>query len=222
MIRAVATSGKGVLETHEELVRETLARVRANLAGNQAAITLTAVHRAERERDEDVIRRHIENIRSVPDVSADPSTLSDDETEPQDDEPDTDALYGDLVVEEELELPFQRRDMVGTRPVHVLDAELDGDRIRVDLVVDRLSGGEPRRFAVLLVNRPVDEEAVPRHTSSSAEPVRQDVTSSLPDKIDIQLTPTDEPTDLHPIWYGVAGVAGGALIGMLLGFIVFY
>ena len=63
VLPAAARHSRGVLETHETITRSTVDRIQDHLAGNQTAISLTAVHRASRERDDEIIRRHVEAIR---------------------------------------------------------------------------------------------------------------------------------------------------------------
>ena len=54
VISAIARSAKGVIETHDKATSVTTTRIRDNLAGNETAITLTAVHRATRLRDDEM------------------------------------------------------------------------------------------------------------------------------------------------------------------------
>jgi hypothetical protein len=116
-----------------------------------------------------------------------------------------------------VELGFQPREFIGSRPVHLMDTRLEADSIVVDLVMERLSGGEPRRLSLVLANRPLDATPVQRSTAPSAPP-RPRITENLPDHIEL---PPPDPWDFPPVWYGIAGVAGGTLVGVLVGFLMF-
>src|SRR6185295_4474090 len=56
----------------------------------------------------------------------------------------------------EIEVPFQPRALVGSHPVEVLSAEVAGDRVRLELVMERMNGTESWRLVVWLLNRPTD------------------------------------------------------------------
>jgi hypothetical protein len=210
-VAAVARSSKGVLETHDRAVTELVARIKENLGGNTAAIALVADQRDSPERDEDILARHLATLAAA-DRRSRPSL----ELAVQDLQVALSRRYQTLTPGPRFEVPFQPREFLGTRPVHLLDARLEGDQILVDLVLERLAGGEPRRLSVVLANRPLDATPVPRHTTPSPQP--RPITSDLPDKVELNAAP--EPSDFPPVWYGVVGAAGGALIGMLVMFLL--
>lgn len=211
VVPAVARATHGVLDTHERLVEETCARLRDNLAGNQKAIDLASVD-VPVESDEQIIARHLSAIDAA-EKKNHPSL----EFAVHDFQRALSARYASLTPGARHELGFQPKEYIGTRPVHLLDAKLEGDQIVVDLVMERLAGGEPRRLQVVLCNRPTDQTPMPRNTNPSP-PVRDTATSSLPDRVEL---PPPEPVDFPPVWYGVLGVTGGALVGLAAGFLFF-
>ena len=227
VVAAMARSHRGVLEAHDRVATETAARIRENLAGNEASIALTAIHREAIERDDEVIARHVEAISADRGQRGHPQMglgTADSEV----------SAYHGLEVGLRLELPFQPREWVGLKPIALLETRFEGDGVAVELVMDRLAGGEPRRLTVFLANRPVDTTPLPRAQPSTGSsprgslgglstqatlPVLGDTaTSKLPDRMDM---PKPEPADFPPVWYGVIGIAGGVLLGLLLGFVVF-
>lgn len=196
VIPAIATEPRGVLETHTELAGALTARIRDNMAGNAAAITVTAVHRAERIDDEDVIRGHIEAIQAV--TTATPaSSLGEEMPTPSTPTP-------------RVELPFQPRDFVGTHPVQVLSSRLEGSTIVIELLMQPMSGGDPKPLRIELANRPTDTPALDRVMPAQPEPTR--LGDYIPDTYDL---PEEEGPDLPGWLYGVIGVLGGLAIGVL-------
>jgi hypothetical protein len=108
----------------------------------------------------------------------------------------------------EIEVAFQPRELVGSYPVAVTAARLDGDGIRVDLLMERMGRGETRPLSVLLVNRPPDATPLSAPSASSMthrpRPV-QTVTA---------------PRDLPAAWYGIVGITGGVSIGLLSAYLL--
>lgn len=199
VIPAVAIEPRGVLETHTEVAGALVARIRDNMAGSTAAITLTALHRAERETDEDVIRGHIEAIQQV--TTATPaSSLGDDGPTPSTPRP-------------RVELPFQPPEFTGTQPVQLLSANIEGTAIEIELLMQSTTGGDPRPLRIVLANRPT-ETPVARRVASQvpASPDLPDVGDFIPDSYDL---PEEEGPDLPGWVYGLIGVAGGLAIGVL-------
>ncbi|TNE87151.1 MAG: hypothetical protein EP330_19475 [Deltaproteobacteria bacterium] len=208
VIQAVARDTIGVLETHKRIIGVTISRIRDNLSGNETSITLTAVHRATRDRDEDIIQKHIEAI-----AHAEHTTQ-------------TTGDYAKLPRGTEYEIPFQPRDFAGMRPVELRSTSVEGDRIVVDIVMERLSGGQPRVLPLVLANRPTDAAPLPSVVTASHTPaplVSVSPTASLPDKI--ELNHGSYSTEMHEVaqdvslWIGVAGTFGGLVAGLLLGFL---
>jgi len=206
VISAVANSHRGVVETHTEVVGATAARIRDNMAGNEATITLTAVHRATRETDEDIIRTHIEAIQGA--------TQS---TPPQQEHGTVSHGEGIPVPIPTVEVPFQPRAFVGSHPVSVVSARVENGVVAVDVVMEPMGGGEPRRLTVHLANRPTDTPPVPRHAPPSVVPPENRVADYLPEVVDFSDVATG---DLPGIWYGVLGLSAGVLIGGLTSYLV--
>ncbi len=200
VVQGVARQDKGVLETHEEITQAVLARVRDTLAGEDA-ITLTAI-RSEAESDAEVIQRHVENIQARSQASP-RSTIDEIQLDP---------------AAPSVELAFQPREFVGSHPIRVLQAGVEGDQVRVDLEMERMGGGETRHLTVLLANRPTDTPPVPRASppapSPQTDPPGDRVFDYLPKEEAVAMRP-DTPSDLPGYWYGVMGVAGGIVIGLL-------
>ncbi len=65
VVEAVAESGKGVLDTLRQVIDIAATRIRENLSGQQTAVKLTAIERAEAEDDRRIIKDHLDRIRSV-------------------------------------------------------------------------------------------------------------------------------------------------------------
>ncbi len=225
VVAAVARQGRGVLETHDRIVAVTAARIGESLAGNQAAISLTAVNRAARERDDDVIRRHVAAIRSGDsgEEPVDGALAAKGRGEPPPARSARVMAYAAAPEVDVVRLPFQPRSMAGTRPVHVLSARVEDGAVHLDVVAERLSGGDPRRVRVVLENRPIGELGLtgssPTQTASAPEDPPM-ITSSLPDQIEFPMT--SHHLDLPPMWYGLGGLAGGVIAGLLMGFLLFY
>ena len=204
VVEAVAKEGSGVVDTYEEIATAVVTRLRDTLAGEDA-ITLTASH-SDGVSDTEVIRRHVQSIRER-------SESNPDETIDEVEAPD-EGNEGLLV-----EVPFQPREFLGSHPVRVMGAELRGDRVRLQLEMQHMGGGETRRLVVLLVNRPLDSPAIP--TSAAAAPLETPadrVFDYLPE--DDVVGPAEARTDMPGIWYGILGVIGGTIIGLLLAYLL--
>jgi len=206
VISSVASESLGVVDTHTEITGATRARIRDNMAGNEATITLTAIHRSVAVTDEDVIRGHIEAIQGA--------TQS---TPPQQEHGTVSQGDEVLVPAPVVEVPFQPRAFVGSHPTQVLSARVQGGVIAIEIVMEPMSGGQPRRLTVHLANRPTDSPAVPRHSPPGVVPVQDRVSNYLPERVDLHLGPA---RDLPPIWYGVLGVSSGVIIGALTSYLL--
>ncbi len=196
VVAAIATEPRGVLETHTELSGALTARIRDHMSGNAAAITLAAEHQAERISDEDVIRAHIEAIQKV--TTATPASSLGDEIPT----PSTPS--------QRIELPFQPKEFVGTHPVQVLGARLEGSQIEIELLMQPMSGGDPKPLKVVLANRPTDTPAMDR--TEASRPEASNIGAYIPESYDI---PNNEGPDLPGWVYGIIGVLGGLAIGVL-------
>jgi hypothetical protein len=198
---------------HDRVIGDIGSRLRANLAGDLGAITLVADHRESMERDHEVLARHEAALEQ--DRARERPSL---EMAIKDVQAALQARYAGLSQGIRVEIPFQPKEFVGTRPVHVLGATLDGEHVHVDIVMERMNGGEPRRLLLQLANRPRDATPMPRNTQPGP-PSRDAISSTtLPERVDLG---PPEPADFPPVWYGVAGAAGGMLIGLLVGFLLF-
>lgn len=215
---ARADSGSGVLETFEEVSAALLARIRDNLSGNSAAITLTAVHRTTAMTPHEVLQGHLEVLRQsgVPVLSSVEQVLED----PTD--------FHRLPEGPVIEVPVKARGIVGHQPVAILDAKVEGTRAVIELVLDKPTGGNLRRLTVVLVQESTaegrDDPSVPlASTPQPISPAPIHITKDLPDSI--SLTPQrhePESNDLPGVIYGMLGVLSGLLLGLLLGFLLFY
>lgn len=216
---AVAADGTGIVETHGDVTAAVTARIADALAGQPSTVVLTAVHDPERNADTD-LRRHQETSHPTPrrEETPEPQVLAG---------PEPSVEYdADLELPEgaRIEVPFQPRELAGYHPVRVLGAAVDGDRVWIDLVMERMGGGEACRLTIALANRPNDTPPVPRASPATPEVARDDEERSvfhyLPESAEIGPAEEDGGTDLPGVWYGVLGVAGGVLIGILLSFLI--
>lgn len=208
VLPAVARAMRGVAEAHDAMVDEIARRLRDNLSGDLDQITLR-VDGVGPDDDEEAIARHLAHIETT-DHGALALAVKDMGVSLQ-------ARYASMSPSARIEVAFQTRDLIGTRPVHVLGAHLAGDQVLVDVVVEKMSGGDARRIAVILENRPIDETPISRTTTSRGVQPRESPVANLPERIDVPPPAMDFP----PVWYGIAGLAGGTLIGLLTGYLVF-
>jgi len=203
VVDSVARDGLGVMKAHVRMSSLLGERVAATFRGNDS-LEVTAVH-APRPSAADVVRAHLATIQSA---SAEAPTL-----ELQCEAPRaTDA--------DSIEVAFQPRAFVGSHPVGVVQAVVEGGRIRVDLEMERMGGGSRRPLTVLLANRPPDTPPVPQ----VSPPVPAE-TGSNHDRV-FDYLPAGEPAQLGRLWdlppssYGIVGVAAGVLIGLLAGYLL--
>lgn len=202
---AVARTGEGVLETHHTALDALVDRLARALRGERSPVRVEAMRRERRESIGEQIERLLSIYRT--------------ETARAARDADPRVRFAGLPVSETFSVPYQPRELRGTRPTHVLGARLDGADIVLELVHERINGGHPRRIRVTLENRPMDEAAprLPTFAAQSADDT--DPTASLPDRVVIVTPP---PTrDWPPVLYGVIGTACGLLIGLLLGVLLF-
>ena len=208
VVAAVARVMRGVAESHDMMVDEIGRRLRDNLSGDLDQITLRVDGVAPFD-DEDVIARHLANIETT-DHGALALAVKDMGVSLQ-------ARYASMSPAHRIEVAFQTRDLIGTRPVHVVGAQLAGDQVLVDVVVEKISGGDARRIAIVLENRPMDDAPIARNTTARGVHPRESPVANLPERIEVRRPQRDFP----PVWYGMAGIAGGTLIGLLAGYLVF-
>lgn len=205
VIEAAANSGTGVRETFDAIAAIARERIVANLQGGPGAVNLTAIHDDRVASDDDVVRMHQSELSEVPTPPVQSGAKN---------VPNTPAPAN------EVEVPFQPRDFAGSYPVRVIRAEVEEGKVLVDVELERMGGGDIRQLRVRLANRPTDVPAVARApqvsvVTASSTPAVMGVTDHLPDKVDFG--GAEEEDDLHPVVYGIIGVAGGILVGFLLG-----
>ncbi len=207
IIPSNARTAQGVVETHDALLLDVASRLRDNLAGNLESIVLVATTGAPSS-DEDLVAQHVSLLAGniafgLLDSGA--AELNAAMTK----------RFLALPAGERVEVAFQPRDFVLMRPVHILETRLEADGVFVDLVMERLSGGAPKRLPLMLANRPPDAQPVQRHVTQTATKA---VTRDLPMKVDMA---PPEAEDFPPVWYGVAGIAAGIVVGMLIAYVAF-
>jgi len=209
VIEAVALDSKGVMEAHEQVTTVTVNRIRHNLAGKEATITLTAIHNPDRESDQEIITQHLDAIHQAQRERVLEMASK--------------ATWSDLPPAGEIVLAFQPADFTGTRPLQVIGAHVDGEDVMVDLIMEQESTGKPRRLQITLVNEPKSTSTLGLgSTTSGATPVDRISPSpldTLPHRIELTTHPSR--SDFPPLWYGVAGLASGIVIGVLIGVLSF-
>lgn len=223
VVRAVARQDDGVVTTHDEVVGALAARIANALRGQAPGLRLTAVHDPHRPSDAEVALAHTERIALRASSTPEPEQRHEPAVPV---EVDVEAVIESLPEGPVVEVPFQPRELLGSHPARVLAAQLQGDQVHVELLMERMSGAEQRRLTVVLANRPADSEPLPKLQRSSASPGAGDVDEPpesvfdyLPDE-DEALVAEDEPEDLPGVWYGILGVASGILIGLLSGYLL--
>jgi hypothetical protein len=206
-----APAAAAVVEVHERLVAEIARRIRDNLAGDLSAIALVPTPADDPSHEDDIVAHHLAVIDASDRNSAPPLAIG-----VADLQLAMRNRYLALTPGPRIEVGFQPREFAGARPVHVLETRLDADQLVVDMVMERLSGGDPRRLSLVLANRPPDAAPVPRHTAPALQP--RPAIADIPEKIEL---PEPEPWDFPPVWYGIAGLAAGVIVGVLIAVIVF-
>lgn len=210
VLEASARDGEGVRETFDAIAALARERIADNLRGGDGAVKLTAIHEPHARTDEDVARDHHAVLHDPATPKAQVTTKNG---------PQTPAPA------DEVEVPFQPREFAGSYPVRVIQALVEEGKVFVDVELERMGGGDVRQLRVHLANRPTDAPAVARApqvslVSSNPTPSVMGVTDHLPDKVDFKAA--DHPSDdLHPVTYGIIGVGGGILVGLLTGFLLF-
>jgi hypothetical protein len=213
VVAAVASQGEGVAEAHKAVADQLALRIRAALTGQDAAISLVAVHRPHQERDEHVVRAHIEVIRQKTATRPEALLEAPEETEIR------------SALEPTLEIAFSPRDLVFARPLEVLSAELDEDKIRVQLLMDPLAGGELQKMTLILT----PTARAPTDSPPPLPPLPGPGPGAfLPDSVDFpdpaseEEDPDDSARQLDvPSWlYGVVGLGSGIAMGLLVSYLV--
>ena len=207
VVPAQANEGKGVTETLTTVLDGVVRRVTRNLAGQPSSLQVHAIHRKEAMSPDQVVEAHERAIRLA---------RSESQTDVPDQAPWSRSHYDILPTGLTVELPYQPPQLAGMRPVHILDTRIDQERVQVDLVMDEGEGAHPTRLRVVMV--PPTHATTPTGTGTiPAVPEREEITAAIPDRIEIV---KGEPDNRPTLWYGVAGIVGGAIVGLLLGFLI--
>lgn len=184
VFEAIARQGRGVVPTHDAIVSALMARLRDNLADNRATVTLTSMSRASRDADETVILEHVAGLDQ-------PQNLAQQQ----------------LGSPTAAEIALRPRELRDATPVHLIRAELRGERLRLELVVRRLDGAT--RKLAFTIQPGGDATPVPEAPPTVATPpLVLGVESEIPD-------------DLPGLAYGVIGLVAGITSGILLGYLMF-
>jgi hypothetical protein len=218
VVEAAAHEGRGVLETFASVTARFREAVAAALTGESSPILLTATHDPDRATDLDLVRAHVASIH------AQARTPPVQEERP----PELDGAPLELQEGPTVEVPFQPRELAGFHPVRVLGTMVDGDRVWVELAMERMGGGEVRRVALVLHNRPPDTDSIrlpaPVATAVAPSPNPEDrsVFDFLPESVVYEEAPAppSRTQDLPAVWYGVLGIGGGVLIGLLSAYVL--
>lgn len=218
---AVAHEARGVLETFRTVTERIRVAVAAALSGQPSPVQLTATHDPHRATDVDLVRAHVASIHAQARAPA-PEEAPEEVPGPG----DGPAMQAGPTVE----VPFQPRELAGFHPVRILGTAIDGDRVWVELAMERMGGGEVRRVALVLHNRPPDTDALRLPVAAPASPPpapapspdagSRSVFDFLPESVVYPEPPPEPPQDLPGVWYGVLGVGGGLLIGLLLAYLL--
>jgi hypothetical protein len=207
VVAARASEGEGVSQTLSTVLDGVVRRIKSNLAGQPSSLQVHAIHRKEALTPEQIVEGHERAIRLA---------RSESETDVPDQAPWSRSHYDILPTGLTVELSYQPPQLVGMRPVHVLDTRIDRGNVQIDLVMDEGEGAHPTRLRVVLL--PPSSASTPTGSGTiPAVPEREEITAAIPDRIEIvKGTPDNRPN----LWYGVAGIAGGAVVGLLLGFLI--
>jgi hypothetical protein len=117
---------------------------------------------------------------------------------------------GTLGVPTTAEIPLRLAELRGSRPLQHVRTEVKGDRLRIEGVFRRADGSH-RKLALLI--EPGSDEA-------TAPVARRETSTPPPAPPSRPLVTVDEiPGELSRLTYGVAGLVGGVLIGVLAGYV---
>lgn len=200
VFEATARQGKGVIETHEALLTATITRLKDNLGGRRTPLTLTALSASRRERDERVVLAH---ISSLPASAGTPPTR--------------------LSLAPAAEIFIRPPELRESRPVNLVRAEIDGERLRVEAIVRR-DDGSSRKLALIIEPGAAGGHAAP-DSSDDTHPTEPIGGPSPPQHAGggnaQHHVDRDEEADLPGLVYGVAGTFAGVISGLLLGYIFY-
>lgn len=225
VVEAVAHEGRGVVETFHDLGERIREAVAQGLSGQTSPILLTATHDPHRATDVDLLRAHVASIHTQ---MRTPPVQGERPPEPGGEEP----APLELVDGPTVELPFQPRELAGFHPIRVLGTTVEGDRVWVELAMERMGGGEVRRVALVLQNRPPDTAPARAPAPSPASPAQlldrpsteedavRSVFDYLPESVVYDERSAAPVRDLPGVVYGVVGVGGGIVIGLLSAYVL--
>lgn len=203
VFEAVARQGKGVFETHEALLHATITRLKDNLGGRHSPITLTALSASRRDRDEHTLLAHIEGL---PTSSSTPNAR--------------------LNLAPIAEIYLRPPELRESRPVNVVRAHVVGEQLRVEAVVRR-EDGSSRKLALVIepgaagAAEPIEDYPTEPIGGPTAPGPHPPPTPSQPHHHHAHPHERDEANDLPGIAYGLAGLFGGGVSGLLLGYILY-
>lgn len=202
--RSAAKTGLGVVETFESVLGAVRQGVSDALNGTTRSMVIRALHDPSDETDDDVVRAHLMAVRGFPGGTPVASERTD---------------YHQPA--HEVEIPFQPPEFADCHPVRVLDAQIEDDHVVVDVELEKAGDGTPRGLRVRLANRQTESPAPTARPSPPVVSPIMGVTDHLPDKIEFTATPQSQ-SDFPAVFYGVAGVLGGTVVGVLFGFLLFH
>ncbi|MFT6816692.1 MAG: signal recognition particle receptor subunit beta [Myxococcota bacterium] len=202
---ATAINGTGVRETLDTVVSLLALRISAKLSGESAGIRIEAMQLPEPPDLQERVDGHLAGIQRA---EAEAKSTS-----------DPHLRYASLGVSKTIQVRYQNESLRGTRPTVVLGAQLDGEDIVLEIIHERINGGEAQRIQLIVENRPTGMDVLPepRALMTSTE----SPTAYLPDAIPFP-DPEPESSDWPPLVYGIIGVACGAVLGLLVGVILLY
>jgi hypothetical protein len=199
-----SNNGAGARSTLQTICSTISERIRDSIQGRHVALHLTAMHRDQQGRLDDAVREHVDQLIQAGQVA---STTLDAPIERDN------AFYSTLPVVATIHAGLETID--AALPIHLVDARVTSGRIHLDLVVDRPAGGAAQRVQVVL--DPTDDLDEP-----SSIIKKHNLTTDLP-PFDIPakspLPPVDRTDAIPSVMYGMAGVVGGVVTGLLLSYL---
>lgn len=199
VVHALARTGTGVIETHDALSGAVFSRLRDRLSRQEAAVPLTSVSRAARERAEAEIALRAASMsgpmRAVPPPASLPVAV---------------------------EIPVRVAELRQSTPFQHVRTEVADERVRVEGIWRR-SDGTQRKIALLLEGG--SEAATATHTvvptGAGGAAVPPVVPEGARARRAASFAPDDLPGELPRLIYGLVGLGGGLLSGWLLGYLTF-
>ena len=194
-------NGKGVKETHDEVMRMLVKRISKSLEGDKTAIKINTVHHGNREKADDVIQRHVQAIRTSEASSQDKESIEE-ATRSR-----IRRRYAHLKPQAEINLQWVHTTLGEAEPVIILESTVEDDTVRLDLLLQDKGIENAKRITLKLKGRTTPLPIVRPESSSSLTPIPIEMLT--------------QKKDLPPVTYGLAGVLGGCLIGLFISFLLF-